>query len=162
MQSDITVPGPFPTAEATVPDPHKLTVYHVAVAFQAAAMNLLPKGHAVLRHQVERASLSIVLNLADGAGRRSRRGKGRSYAIARGRAMESLALIDVLIARQNATADAAMPAKGLGIRVAQMLTKLQQAMAGNGKNESPRLSPGALMAGHGSRARPTDGAEAVG
>jgi four helix bundle protein len=118
------------THAAPVPDAHKLAVYHVAVAFQAAAMALLPKGHAVLRDQLERASLSTVLNLAEGAGRRSRRDKGRFYTIARGSAMESLALIDVLIARQITTFDAARTAKDLGIRVIQMLTKLQQAMAG--------------------------------
>ena len=65
MQSDIAIPDPFPTAEAAVPDTHKLAVYYVAVAFQAAAMRLLPKGHAVLRDQLERASLSIVLNIAE-------------------------------------------------------------------------------------------------
>jgi hypothetical protein len=44
--------------------------------------------------------------------------------------MESLALIDVLVARQITTAEAAKGAKDLGVRVVQMLTKLQQAMAG--------------------------------
>src|SRR5687768_13677386 len=93
--------------DGAVPDAHKLAVSRVAVAFQAAAMALLPKGHAVLRDQLERASLSIVLNVAEGAGRRSRRDKGRFYTIARGSAMESLALIDVLIARRITTLDAA-------------------------------------------------------
>jgi four helix bundle protein len=130
MQSNAAVPGPFPASDAAVPDAHKLAVYHVAVAFQAAAMELLPKGHAVLRDQLERASLSTVLNLAEGAGRRSRRDKGRFYTIARGSAMESLALIDVLIARQIATAEAATATKDLGVRVIQMLSKLVQAMAG--------------------------------
>jgi len=123
-------PGPAATAAEAVPDAHKLAVYHVAVAFQAAAMALLPKGHAVLRDQLERASLSIVLNIAEGAGRRSRRDKGRFYTIARGSAMETLALIDVLVARQIATATTARDAKDLGIRVVQMLSKLVQAMAG--------------------------------
>src|SRR5688500_6627872 len=116
MQSNAAVPGPFPATDAAVPDAHKLAVYHVAVAFQATAMALLPKGHAVMRDQLERASLSIVLNIAEGAGRRSRRDKARFYTIARGSAMESLALIDVLIARQIATAGAAKDAKYLGVR----------------------------------------------
>ena len=121
--------GPVTTA-APLPDAHRLAVYHVAVAFQAAAMALLPKGHVVLRDQLERASLSTVLNLAEGAGRRSRRDKGRFYTIARGSAMESAALIDVLVARQLTTADAARQARELAVRAIQMLTKLQQAMAG--------------------------------
>ena len=44
--------------------------------------------------------------------------------------MESLAIIDVLIARQIATAESAKEAKALGIRVVQTLSKLVQAMAG--------------------------------
>src|SRR5688500_16772936 len=86
--------GPATATDVAVPDAHKLAVYHIAVAFQAAAMALLPKGHAVLRDQLERASLSIVLNIAEGAGRRSRRDKSRFYTIARGSGMESAALID--------------------------------------------------------------------
>ena len=121
--------GPVSPAEP-VPDAHRLAVYHVGVAFQAAAAHLVPKGHAVLRDQLERASLSAVLNLAEGAGRRSRRDKARFYTIARGSSMESAALIDVLVARQIASAEAAKEAKDLVIRVLQMLSKLQQAMAG--------------------------------
>jgi len=132
MHTHEAVPGPArPATDAPVPDAQKLAVYHVAVPpLQAAAMTLLPKGHAVLRDQLERASLSSVLNLAEGAGRRSRRDKGRFYTIARGSAMETLALIDVLVARQITAAAAAKDATDLGIRVVQMLTKLQQAMAG--------------------------------
>jgi hypothetical protein len=78
-------PGPSTPADSAtiVPDAHKLAVYHVAVAFQAASARLIPKGHAVLRDQLERASLSAVLNLAEGAGRSSRRDKARFYTIAR-------------------------------------------------------------------------------
>jgi len=125
-------PGPTTPANgaAVVVDAHKLTVYHVAVSVQAASARLIPKGHAVLRDQLERATLSVVLNIAEGAGRRTRRDKGRFYTIARGSAMESAALIDVLIARQIASADAAREAKDLVIRVIQMLSRLQQAMAG--------------------------------
>ena len=125
-------PGPGTPADGTavVPDAQNLAVYHVAVSFQAASARLIPKGHAVLRDQLERASLSIVLNIAEGAGRRSRRDKGRFYTIARGSAMESAALIDVLVARQIASVEAAREAKDLAIRVIQMLSKLVQAMAG--------------------------------
>jgi hypothetical protein len=56
--------------------------------------------------------------------------KARFYTIARGSAMESLALIEVLVARPIATIDAAKDAMDLGGRVVQMLTKLQQAMVG--------------------------------
>ena len=125
-------PSPSTPTDGTVvvPDAHKLAVYHVAVAFQAASARLIPRGHAVLRDQLERASLSAVLNLAEGAGRRSRRDKARFYTIARGSSMESAALIDVLVARQIASAESAKEAKDLVIRVIQMLSKLVQVMAG--------------------------------
>ena len=124
------IPAADPGPGNPGPDAHKLAVYHVAVAFQAASARLIPKGHAVLRDQLERASLSAVLNLAEGAGRRSRRDKARFYTIARGSSMESAALIDVLVARQIASAEAAKEAKDLVVRVIQMLSKLVQAMAG--------------------------------
>jgi len=126
-------PGPSTLADGTAavgPDAHKLAVYHVAVSLQAASASLLPRGYAILRDQLERATLSVVLNLAEGAGRRSRRDKARFYTIARGSAMESAALIDVLVARQIASAEAAKEAKELVIRVIQMLSKLVHAMAG--------------------------------
>ena len=128
------------TPAAPVPDAHKLAVYHVAVAFHAAASALIPKGHTILRDQLERASLSVVLNIAEGAGRRSRRDKGRFYTIARGSAMESAALIDVLVARQITAGDDAKEARDLAIRVIQMLTKLQQAMGRVTPSRAGRLT----------------------
>ena len=47
-----------------------LDVYQLALRFHAGVMTLLPeKGQRNLRDQLERASLSIVLNIAEGAGR---------------------------------------------------------------------------------------------
>src|SRR5690348_8554662 len=53
--------------------PHEsLMVYDMAIKFHVTAMTLLPKrGYTNLRDQLERASLSIVLNIAEGAGRKS-------------------------------------------------------------------------------------------
>jgi len=50
----------------------------------------------VLRDQLERASLGIVLNIAEGAGRRSAADKRRFYEMARGSATETAAITDVL------------------------------------------------------------------
>ena len=51
---------------------------------------------------MERASLSVVLTIAEGAGRRSRKDKRRFYAMARGSSMEVAAAIDVLRIRRLA------------------------------------------------------------
>ena len=47
-------------------DAEKLDVYRIALEFQAIAWLLVPnRGHAELRDQLDRASISIVLNIAE-------------------------------------------------------------------------------------------------
>src|SRR5215470_19794090 len=105
MPSD-SAPGPAPAAEtllfssAAVLDAEKLDCYRLAVEFQSLAARLLPKhGCAGLRDQLDRASVSIVLNIAEGAGRFSPADKARFYGIARGSATECAAIVDLLGAR---------------------------------------------------------------
>jgi four helix bundle protein len=86
----------------------------------------VPSDQRVLRDQLERASLSTVLHIAEGAGRRSRRDKARHYAIARGSAMECAATVDVLRGRGLIGADDASRCRSYYVRVVQMLTRLQQ------------------------------------
>jgi four helix bundle protein len=88
-------------------------------------MKLLPqRGSSVIRDQMDRASLSIVLNIAEGAGRRATQDKQRFYEIARGSATEVAAIIDVLRARALAPDPACNEARHLAVRVVQMLSKL--------------------------------------
>jgi four helix bundle protein len=79
---------------------------------------------AALRDQLDRASSSIVLNIAEGAGRVSGPDKARFYTIARGSAMECAAILDVLACQRRI--DPAHHAHGwqLLLRIVQMLTKL--------------------------------------
>jgi 23S rRNA-intervening sequence protein len=73
---------------ATLLDAEKLDCYRVAVEFQWLVAQLVPKrGQSNLRDQLDRASLSIVLNTAEGAGRVSAADKARFYAMARGSAL---------------------------------------------------------------------------
>lgn len=51
--------------ESHVLDAEKLTVYHVALELQCMANSLVPSVNRVLRDQFERASLSVILNLAE-------------------------------------------------------------------------------------------------
>jgi four helix bundle protein len=75
------------------------------------------------------AGLSVVLNIAEGAGQRSRAQKRHIYSIARGSAMESAAILDVLRRRGVASVAEARTARALAVHVVQMLTKLDQALA---------------------------------
>ncbi|MCU0241689.1 MAG: four helix bundle protein [Vicinamibacteria bacterium] len=74
---------------------------------------------------MKRASLSVVLNIAESAGRRSPADRAHIISIARGSAMECGAVIDVAMATALVTIGAAREVRGLVVRIVQMLTKLE-------------------------------------
>jgi len=117
------------SAPAPVLDAEKLICYDVALELQVLCATLVPRGHRVLEDQLQRASLSVVCNIAEGAGRRSRKDKRRLYTIARGSATETAAIIDVLRLRRLAPEGACRTARFHALRVVQLLTKLDQALA---------------------------------
>jgi four helix bundle protein len=119
-----SAPVPVP-----VPDAARLDVYRLAVAAQALVATLLPRCTPVLRDQLERASVSVVLNIAEGAGRFSRGERRRHYSSAHGSAVESAAVLDLLVARGLATAEDCQAVRVLLARVVQMLVKLELRMA---------------------------------
>ena len=124
-------PAPAPVDAAdTILDPEHLDCYNVAVEFQILASNLLPSAERVLTNQLERASVSVVLNIAEGCGRRARRDKARFYAMARGSAMECAAIINLALVRDLAPYLDCRRGRSLLVRIVQMLTKLQLALAG--------------------------------
>ena len=122
MEQDLS--GALPSDEPRL-EHEKLDVYTVALELHARACSLLPVRTArVLRDQLERASLGVVLNIAEGAGRRSVSDKRRFYEMARGSATETAAITDVLRVRGLAPAPACSHARRLAVRVVQMLTRL--------------------------------------
>ena len=133
--------APAPSHPSTAPlfagtallDAEKLDAYRVALEFHALACQLLPKrGYAELRDQVDRASISIVLNIAEGCGRRSPADKGRFYSMARGSATECAAILDLLAARGLVDARLRNRARSLLVRIVQMLSRLITRMAAPG------------------------------
>jgi four helix bundle protein len=77
----------------------RLRVYQRALEFLVLATELveeLPPGHAERGDQLIRAAESVVRNIAEGAGRWSRRDGAKHYKIARGEAMECASSLDVL------------------------------------------------------------------
>jgi four helix bundle protein len=120
--------GPVPSESF---DFERFDVYRVALEFQKLVPQLLPRrGYAALRDQLDRASASILLNVAEGAGRFARADKANFYLIARGSTMECGAILDVLLSRGVVPASVHRHARGLLIRVTQMLTKLVLRMQG--------------------------------
>jgi four helix bundle protein len=99
--------------------------YRVALEFLGLVPRLVPvRGSSDLRDQLERASTSIVLNTAEGAGRVSQADRARFFAIARGSASECAALVDVLRVRRLAPSADCASARALLVRIVQMLSKL--------------------------------------
>jgi four helix bundle protein len=132
MPDTLTVPAPTQTTIATdgpvMLDAERLDCYRVAVQFQVLAATIIPVSNRVLRDQLERASVSIVLNIAEGSGRRSRRDKARFYAMARGSAMECAAIVNIAFVRGLAPYLDCRRGRSLLIRTVQMLTKLQASL----------------------------------
>jgi len=82
-------------------DHEKLEVYRQSLAFITwlePLIQKLPKTIAV-RDQLDRASTSIVLNLAEGNGKFTRPDRCRFFDISRGSALECAAALDVLVAK---------------------------------------------------------------
>ena len=80
-------------------DHARLDVYHLALDFLVFANNViegLPRGRSHLADEFTRASMSVVLNIAEGAGKVSKGDKRRYYLTARGSATESAALLDAM------------------------------------------------------------------
>jgi four helix bundle protein len=118
-----TIPSHAPAA---VPlDAERLDCYRVAIAFQTIAARLVSNRRlGALRDQLDRASVSIVLNIAEGAGRGTVRGKASFFTIARGSATECAAILDLLLARGLVTPAHHKHGRGLLVRIVQMLTRL--------------------------------------
>src|SRR5512141_1143244 len=75
----------------------RLDVYRAAREFLPLALALIPRQkERTLLDQLERAGQSILLNIAEGAGRHSVADKQRFYELAQGSAMECASIIDIL------------------------------------------------------------------
>ena len=110
-------------------DHERLDVYRLALDFLVFANSIieaLPRGRSHLADQFTRASTSIVLNLAEGAGKHSRLDKRRYYLTARGSATESAALLDVCLRLQLLDEVSHRTGKEMLVRVVSMLVKLAQ------------------------------------
>ena len=98
-------------------------VYRVSLDACRACAPIAPALSANLRDQLLRASSSVVLNTAEGFGSASRGVKRRHYEIARGSAMECVAILDLAVAL--GLQDAVAAVRALFTRAAMMLSKLE-------------------------------------
>src|SRR6187549_2786405 len=107
-------------------DHEKLDVYQKAIAFCGWIGEFLTavSTKAAAKEQLDRASTSIPLNIAEGNGKFSAKDRSRFFEVARGSALECAACLDVLFARKLATEEHGLPGKERLARIVQMLVGL--------------------------------------
>jgi four helix bundle protein len=107
-------------------DHEKLEVYRKAIAFVAWLTPILEGVVRVgdVKDQLDRASTSIPLNIAEENGKYALKDRCRFFDIAHGSALECAAGLDVLVAKAKLTADDIRPGKEHLQQVVRMLMGL--------------------------------------
>jgi four helix bundle protein len=129
-------------------DHEKLDVYQLQLQFIGWLADLFeelqlakPRRVAETLDQLDRASLSVLLNIAEGNGRRPSQQRVRFFDDARGSVTECAACLDALVAKRAANVARVTAGKALLIRVISILTKLVALFEGKLDDESaPGLS----------------------
>ena len=120
-------------------DHERLDVYRVTVEFTCWCGALLDgplgKTHLSVIKQLERASTSISLNIAEGNGKRSSKDRCRYFDTARGSALECAGCLDVLVARKQLQLPDVASGKALLERVVGMLSKMTLKLLGSLEHE---------------------------
>jgi four helix bundle protein len=107
-------------------DHEKLNVYQRALDFIEWVTPLLedmPKSLAV-QSQLDRASTSICLNIAEGNGKFGPADKFKFFDIARGSAVECAACLDVMVRKKKCDTEQVLPGKSILHEVVSMLMGL--------------------------------------
>ena len=113
-------------------DQEKLDVYQESIAFCGWVGDLLSDftGKAAAKDQLDRASTSLPLNIAEGNGKFSHADRSRFLEIARGSALECAACLDVLVARKLIATERIVPAKERLVRIVNMLMGMLKRFSG--------------------------------
>jgi four helix bundle protein len=114
-------------------DHEKLEVYQLELKFISWVTILLKEIKAeripLIREtcdQLDRASLSALLNTAEGNGRRATKQRAKFFDDARGSATECAACLDALVAKDACSKDRVEEGKAMLVRIVAMLSKLVQ------------------------------------
>lgn len=107
-------------------DHEKLEVYRESIAFIGWLSALLESTVRIgeVKDQLDRASTSIPLNIAEGNGKYSPKDRCRFFDIAHGSTLECAAGLDTLVARAQLTPDQVRPGKEILQRIIRMLMGL--------------------------------------
>ncbi len=104
----------------------KLNVYQKTLTFirwSTTILSKLSKQNAASR-QLDRASTSILLNIAEGNGKYTSKDRCKFFDIARGSALECSACLDAFVARGELEEEEVLEGKGMLEEVVNMLVGL--------------------------------------
>lgn len=135
------LPNGYPEKESSMQqfDYERLDVYGVALAFVVSAdaiAQCASRGHGDLADQIRRASTSILLNLAEGAGEYAAREKARFYRLAKRSATECAALVEVYHRLQLIEDGVRDDARTTLLRLVSMLVRLVQSTESGDRRSS--------------------------
>jgi four helix bundle protein len=149
----------LPSFEGTLPlfwsgnmfDHEKLHVYQLQLEFIQWVTPLIDESQrrdagktAEVRRQLDRASLSVLLNIAEGNGRRQQQTRAKFFDDARGSTSESAACLDALVAKGVCQKERVQPGKEMLLRMCAMLTKLvdrfDRSSSSSSSSSKPRTS----------------------
>ena len=108
-------------------DHDRLDVYRLSIDYVASSFSIASNFNGCHRHardQWLRAAQSIPLNIAEGNGKRSLKDRSRFLDIARGSALECVAIQDVLAATEGLNNQSHVDLKRSLHRIVSMLTRL--------------------------------------
>jgi len=108
--------------------PEQLNVYQESITFVAWTDDLLesiPKSIAA-HNQLDRASTSVPLNIAEGNGKYTPADRCKFFDTARGSALECAACLDVLVAKKTIEQSKAREGKALLMEIVSMLVGLMR------------------------------------
>jgi four helix bundle protein len=111
-------------------DHEKLHVYQASLTFITWAAKLVAtiKSRVAVEDQLDRASTSVSLNIAEGNGKFAVRDRCRFVEIARGSALECAACLDVLAAKGLCDPNILSAGKGKLLEIVSMLTALHNSV----------------------------------
>ncbi len=112
-------------------DHEKLNVYQASLKFVTWATELISKvqGKVAVKDQLDRASTSIPLNIAEGNGKFAIGDRCRYLDFARGSALECAACLDVLVAKGSMDITAITAGKEQLFEIVSMLIGLINSLA---------------------------------
>jgi four helix bundle protein len=107
-------------------DHENLDVYREAIDFIAWVSSLLEELQRLgdIKDQLDRASISVALNIAEGNGKFALKDRCRFFDTAHGSALECAAGLDILVAKRKLTADQIRPGKERLQKTVRMLMGL--------------------------------------